>query len=301
MREPIRWGKLTGTLLLCAASIVAAYFSYRHSYPMPKGSGPRPKFPPLKPDPLSIVSGVVLDPQGKPAPGVDVYMILVGVSDSSRPKTVSDSQGHFSLQSFHRQKVSLYARKGQDSTVTLQTIVTGDPATLKIVSDPLARIAGTVVDTRNAPVAGVVLTLYLDNTIAPLGTVLTDGSGHFLFDGVVPGARYFLEVARTGYGYGQVLPAFPVGIRQKRLLKPVVIPKADSFVSGIVVDRNGKPVAGAELWTLQVSGTSARSDRQGRFRLSPVLKGMVQIEVRHPSFGEEQVDSGTTNARVVLQ
>lgn len=301
MLRPISWLRLAGAVSLCAATIAAAYFSYKHSYSIPKGDNPPPPWAIRNPAPPSLVTGVVLDPQGKPAPGVNISAIYVGVSDASIPKAVSDAQGRFSVPSPPSQKVSLYARRGPDATVTVRTTVVGKPVTLNLAANPLAQIAGTVVDTRKAPIAGVELTLYMDNTIAPLDTSLTDAAGRFRFDGVIPGSRYFLEVARTGYGYGQVLPAFPMGIRQKRLLKPVVIAKADSSVAGIVVDRNGKPVAGAELWTLQVAGTSARSDRHGRFRLSPVLKGMVQIEVRRPSFGEEQVDSGTTNARVVLQ
>ncbi|MBI5838100.1 MAG: carboxypeptidase regulatory-like domain-containing protein [Candidatus Eisenbacteria bacterium] len=140
---------------------------------------------------------------------------------------------------------------------------------------PVGSVSGIVVGAGGSRIGipGAVVTAK-DPWTGPLDTVRTDAGGAFLFRGL-PAGRAVLEFRARGFAArGPVTVPVRAGdtVSGVRL---VLAPTA--VIEGRVVDREGRPLAGAEVSALDAR-TRTRGD--GRFRLTEVRPVQLQVLAR---------------------
>ncbi len=157
--------------------------------------------------------------------------------------------------------------------------------TTELRLSPTATATGRVLDSEARPIAGMPVTLKLNHPIA--GTtwsppVRTGDDGGFRFDGLsreLDGYEAFVD-ARVGYQPAEA-PLHPGGTPTEIRLE------RGHVIEGRVLDaRTGWPIPGVEVYALRepfVEGkrygfeAEAKTDDQGRFRLSNLPEGRWQV------------------------
>lgn len=148
----------------------------------------------------------------------------------------------------------------------------GEEAQLLLALEPAAHVAGTVLEAgSDAPLAGASVVLAAPGRRVAAGT--TDAAGRFgPWPAGLPGEPVQVSVALEGYAAAlEGLPALPAGGLPTELELRL---EAAAPWQGLVVDRAGQPVAGAEV-AYTADGIAGReparttSDAEGRFALPP--------------------------------
>jgi hypothetical protein len=168
-------------------------------------------------------------------------------------------------------------------------------------------VAGRVVNEDGRPLADAVLRVRTYVTV-PGGDIKpveakpeeldTDAEGRFRVDGLLPapGFRYALEVSAGGCA-GLLSAPFRVLPGQTGALPELVLPPARLSVSGTVVDREGRPLADAQV-TVRPRGVSKDGGNflapdpvvtagDGRFVIRGLPAGAVDIEAELYVAGQE--------------
>jgi RNA polymerase sigma factor (sigma-70 family) len=238
--------------------------------------------------PGPTLSGEVRDEGGGPLVGAWVLAQRRSgaVTSGTRFVAVTDGTGRFELSlSPDAYRVSAraegYARQSEEVSVTRSQ-------TRDFQLSPAARVAGSVVDGRGAPVVGAVVTLEDGPGGSRRGE--TDAHGAFAFDDVQPG-RYRLVARAAGGLVGQS----PVQVEAAaRLSDRKVTLAPGAVVIGRVSTRAGAPGAGAELRLHRSlfdlgGGTSVGvSAADGRFRITGLLPGAQVLAVAAPGLAPDR-------------
>ena len=150
---------------------------------------------------------------------------------------------------------------------------------IHLVPAPVSGVSGVVVDAAGTPVAGARISS-LSSMMAPLAPVVTDEHGRF----ATSARRPKLElVARLG---DQASESTPVELHRGGIER-VTLRLGPSGIAGVVVDPQGAPVPGAQIWLndccgadrVVVRGTRAIADDAGRFAFD-VPRGDFVLSVR---------------------
>lgn len=157
------------------------------------------------------------------------------------------------------------------------------PPLVECVLEPAARLAGTVVDSGDAPVPGVTVSL----TPGKL-TATTDGRGRFSFGGLAAGA-WRLVAAAPGFAPGRVEVELASGRAVD--LDPIVLAPGRAL-RGVVRDAaTGEPVAGARLMvTDPTGGGAATSDAEGLFSLESGDREPLGLRVAAAGYAPTRVE-----------
>jgi hypothetical protein len=117
-------------------------------------------------------------------------------------------------------------------------------------------------------------------TLTSPSLATTDSHGVYEIDSLPTGAVYTLRASDPRHGCVRLPGSVTLTPGEVRLLAPVALPVADSFIAGRVVDLQGFPVAGAQVAaTGATTGTrSAVSDERGRFRIARVANEPLRVE-----------------------
>lgn len=118
-----------------------------------------------------------------------------------------------------------------------------------------------------------------------LADIATNAEGRFSLEGLWPGERYHLTLTAEGYETHDSTP-FTSGASATFDAGRLVIRRNNLSVEGMVLDSDGKPVAGASVYN---SGDStkpltAETDSAGRFRFSGLFEGPVSAVIRKPGY-----------------
>jgi hypothetical protein len=234
-------------------------------------------------------------------------VVLSGPAGAAKITDVTaktDASGNFATKvpAVGRYELSAERRdRTNDGAVGVQ-IPVGGRTNLVARVVPRGEIRGTVVDLRNTPVAGARVSL-ADGTIRP---AVTDANGRFVIENVV---GVFDLIANRGSDASHIHHA---------QLKPgerfeVVLHIGPSGISGIAVDHDGAPVAGAEVWLNEcckaspgiVPGKRFTTDASGRFSFD-TPRGDFVLSVRRYEDDDYQdeddlkVTGGSRDVRLVV-
>jgi RNA polymerase sigma-70 factor (ECF subfamily) len=221
-----------------------------------------------------------------------------------RGNALADIAVFFELQqgaAFARDPAQPAARSGSDGSFALPVpaaagwLTTDDPAWAPVrrawlaggapaeppvvVLAPARRYGGTVVDPDGAPVAGARVEVSFADDLVPtravaaaavalpndLATVQTDAQGHFAIErvGFVPGA--FVIAEHLPFAAARLpLPE----VSSTDLLLRLSAPGASPRLFGVVIDKRGRPVAGA---LVSVGDETATTGDDGRFAVAWLL------------------------------
>ncbi len=197
----------------------------------------------------------------------------------------TDARGEVTLPAHRGAPVVGQVRSARRRTVPLSRgAPPASPAAYRIdgnLSDPLeagetrlltvhvasgVRLQVTVVDPRDAPVAGA--TVALADAFAGLSVLPTDAGGVATFDGVVPEHAVALEAGAPGFATTRTKAGLERGSPDGTLAARV---RLDPGVTlrGVVNDGTGKPLPGARVQA-EVGGPFARTGADGAYTLEGV-------------------------------
>jgi hypothetical protein len=235
--------------------------------------------------PTGAVTGLVVDLQGRPVVGAEVWGLAY---QKKYAPTRSGSDGRFRLAGLKPDKpVTVWADApglARERREDVHVFPGRDRDIGRLTLLPGTRIRGRAVDARGKPVAGarVQLELFrhqLGHTITAQGTEWTfqaDGDGRLATAPLPAGDAHFYLGApgkvRT-FVLRKAEPGTPV-VDMGDVLLPDEMP-----VSGVIVDNEGRPAPGVEIIPDYDYENAARSDKDGRFVVHGVGKDVKQLRL----------------------
>ena len=258
----------------------------------------------------SVVEGKVVDPENKPVAGAQVgpgcWFRDVGEEEGVPVET--DRDGHFSFRVTPRQRpdeivVAIHKERRLRGHVRMpDASQVGTRTTPPIRLDTTGIVRGRIVE-GDKPIAGAdvqldEVTRVEGKSTGPLAVInrdfaKTDEEGRFEFPFVEADREFGLFVLTDGYTQAQRRGHVAAG--QTLDVEPFVLMRLDKSVAGVVVDPDGKPVAGASVSArLRSGGSIARAfterptGKDGRF----VIRGVPNVPLRlmayiHPPEGSK--------------
>ncbi len=241
------------------------------------------------------VTGQAIAPDGKPTRLTRFEALLPGPHQGERFDASIKPAGGFHLSALKpetRYRFGLIA--GDDrlaATVELNTPKAGEKVSLLHVKlSPMASLSGRVVDEDGKPILGAVVRLRKYETTRAGQTygsvtgepLVADMGGRFTFRELLPGIEYS-AFARAD-DYAEVTSdQWKAKAAEAHTLPDLQTIKADQVVAGILVDPAGQPLPGIAVSAsydgvrARVSSEPSLTDLEGRFRLSGLPRGNVQL------------------------
>lgn len=242
-----------------------------------------------------VAVGRVVDPEGAPVAGAEVWIDEPGDAARSHRVTRADERGRFRLPGLTLAE-DLGARAPGYAPSAVQS-VRGETGTEWPVELVLERagidVVGRVVDPRGAGVPDALVlfgsgrreTVWLrdsrEGRSPPPVTARTDADGSFAAHGVPVGRQ---EVRAQAEGFGTTLVDVVLAAGGEELVLALT-PAAR--VEGRVVDAAGNPVAGARVSVERgpLDRSTALSGADGRYALAGLAAGEAGVWARHPDAG----------------
>ena len=257
-------------------------------------------------EPATRITGIVLDPEGKPVPKVRMSIFPFGGEKSA------DSQGRFSVALNPTrfggigeiQSVLIFQDAARNLAAALDVDEANPNASVRL--EPAVALVGRVTDPGGKAItnAEVDVMFHSDRLGASLGEPrAAEADGRFEVKALPTGRHYGLTVKAKGYGMesrdlGTMDPAV-----HRIDLDPFQLPVADRRLAGVVVDEGDKPVAGVNLNSYGPGqpNVSGRTDSQGRFSFDQVCAGSINLSA-HTGDGHGNVvaEGGDTNITLKL-
>ncbi|MCP3136924.1 carboxypeptidase regulatory-like domain-containing protein [Pyxidicoccus xibeiensis] len=227
----------------------------------------------------------------------------VDLSDDAR-STSSDEDGRFLFELPEPGRYVITAGGGSH----LFTKAEADAPTteVRLVVRTGAKVEGTVVDARGAPLFQVRITLKLPSDGEDdERLVMSDEQGHFSLEGLPPGGHTLQAVLDRGGTLHRTSHAFSVSGAE-----PVEVSlRLDTghSVSGVVVDEHGRPVEAAEVraYTLQQQPedrdghrpSTATTGPDGRFTVDALVEGPCVLSASKNGYTFDEPELGKGQAR----
>ena len=240
-------------------------------------------------DSLPKVAGVVRDEAGNPLAGVKIE-----VKPSGREETVTDASGKFEAAwdpaSWGPQSTT-FVLVARDVTRNLAEAVDMDeqPGNLDVKLRPGLIITGAVLDQEGKPLPGarIRIMLRVSNWGSTLGrSELAAGpDGRFEVKALPPERKYksrhwrMAMASRTSRSMtptSRTIATMPAGFK---------LPLANLSITGVVVDPNDKPVAGASVSGYgegQPDLFNIQTDAEGKFTIKGVCAGPIRLQRELP-------------------
>ncbi|MCC6490556.1 MAG: carboxypeptidase regulatory-like domain-containing protein [Candidatus Hydrogenedentes bacterium] len=235
-------------------------------------------------EPAARLSGRVLDAEGKPVPGAEVYP-----SASSREghiplgwqvlwRTSTDAEGRFTLDPVYRDVWRVTVRaKGYATTVSPEVQPDTTDFTIALTQGTALELRTTLKGTSDA-VGGVPVNLYSKESPDLMYTAVTDAQGYMRVEDVSPGT-YRVRVQHDGYVLAD--EGMQVTVDDSASPIPVELPLVPAAsVSGRIFDADsGIGLAGVDVWS---NSSRATSGEDGTYTLAGLREGPLEFRVATP-------------------
>jgi protocatechuate 3,4-dioxygenase beta subunit len=249
------------------------------------------------------IAGRVTGADGQPLS--NVRLELSPPLPAQAQRTSTGAAGEFAFESLRlaRHRLAIHSSGGH-AGVILHTLTPGDPP-LEVRLREGATLRGQLLDAEDGRgIEGAALR-YAPSSGAPVPPARSGGDGHFLLEGLPPGAGR-LEVRAPGYVLAAAGPLDPAALEEALEIEL----RRAGTLSGVVRDPQGRPIERArldltarEISTLQQATSPAGqhgwtlSDASGRFTMSlsalAGATGVCRLEARHPEYaGAASIDLG---------
>lgn len=267
--------------------------------------------------PKPKITGLVRDEAGNPLAGVKIQVTWIKMLSSMTGGALSDASGKFDIPwdatplSQGAPTVIFVARDPLRNLVQALDIDehTG-PLDLKL--QPGVIVTGTALSQEGKPLPGASarVELRVGKATVRLGwrELATAGpDGVFEVKAIPPDYQYAVTVSADGYGKQEISIDSPNLKENRHDIGRVKLTPGDLSVSGIVLDPNDNPVAGADVSTFgagQPDVPNTRTDAQGRFTIKGVCPGPIRLSVNSrgtpPMSGYTQAEGGATEVRITI-
>ena len=232
----------------------------------------------------------------KPIEGAEITLTAKG--STNRTSLQSDTQGNCRLTI---PGLSIPIRIEATKTgfcplrceITLQEGKAREP--VQFAMRPAGTVGGVIRDEASQPVSGAQVFVHfpqnLQGPYIPADDLpaLSDAAGRWRADFVPKDAEYVrIDVVHPNFVWGGAQPSK----EQLRQGQAVISVRALCALNGVVLDPQGRPVAGAKVyrgneWGIMgfESGDEVTTDAQGRFHFPPSTAGKIQVAAFEAAFG----------------
>ena len=260
---------------------------------------------------LPKVAGVVRDEAGNPLAGVKVE-----VKPSGREGAVTDASGRFEAAwdpASWRPQSTTFVLVARDLTRNLAEAVDLEeqPGDLDVKLRPGLTITGAVLDQEGKPLPGARVRIMLRGS--NWGSTLGRGElpagpdGKFEVKALPAERKYQVTALADGYGK-QDVQVNDSDIKDNRYdAGRLQLPLANLSITGVAVDPNDKPVAGASISGYgegQPDLFNIETDAEGKFTIKGVCAGPIRVGVNSrgvpPLYGSAQTEGGAADLRIVI-
>ena len=259
------------------------------------------------------ITGVVCDEKGKPIEGVELEICPAG----GREESVSNAEGKFEviydLGSWPSGRTPTMFLVGRHEERNLATAIQVDEDTrkLEIKLEPAVTMTGQVVDPNGKGIADVEVRTMLHgprwgSTIGRKPAV-TDGDGKYGIKALPPERTYSVYARAEGYGESRGEEISTDAAVDKRLdMGRLTLAVANLLISGVVVDDDNRPVAGASIscYGDNQPHRNTRTDTEGKFTLEKVCAGKIRISANKSGtprlYGNIETEGGATDVSIVI-
>ena len=265
-----------------------------------------------------FVSGRVVDSQGQPVPGAEIYVCLPKTWMFVRPDK-ADARGNFRLRVpeerqwegrsrpagavevriFARAAGGLVTAQGVDARGGARDIV------VRLADHALGQVSGWAVDEDGRGIGNAPVRVYVSLGDLPgcNRIVRTDAHGDLTVDDLWPGLEYSLTTEMKGYT-AEGSRALTLAPGEHRQLPDWRLAPARLPLAGMIVDAAGKPVAGATVnaQAQRVDTRPTTSDARGMFRLEGFAEEWMWLSVNYrlPTADMVRVKAGDEHVLVEL-
>jgi len=260
-----------------------------------------------------VVTGTVVDPNGRPVANASVFAPSLAVSD-----VVTDAQGRFKLRcpSIMRQRPVesqyLLVRSRERNLAAVAELDRADTENLTVKLAPGVVLAGKVADAQGEQVPGlrVFLHFWPQQTGMPLpDEPLQLGPDRRYEIRALPfGYRFSVNAMADGYGREYVDANTGEAVNGRMELPPMALKVADLDIRGHVIDEEGRPVPKANVLCHgrgQPQLLKVMADDQGRFVFHGVCPGMAEVQANAMVdqarwFGIVKTEGGADDVEIVI-
>ena len=260
----------------------------------------------IKLAPGKMVSGTVVDSNGKPVAGAQVAPLPMTCFH-----VLTDDQGQFDL-GWSREwagdltEFFIMARHlGRNLAAGVE--IDGDTLTVRIELEPALTLLGSVEDPDGVPIPGALVGLSLRRGWAcgtPVKKVVTDDRGRYEFPTLPQRQEYINYADAEGFWPNQITTGIINRTIDREGVGPIILKRPILSVSGIVVHASGKAVADIRVH-LQGEGQpelDSKTDADGRFVFERVCCGPVEISAKNEAlFGKIETEGGAKDVKLVVR
>ena len=256
--------------------------------------------------PAKMVSGTVVDPDGKPVAGAQVAPLPMTNSHVLTNRNGQFDVGWDPKWAGPLKEFFLMARHlERDLAGGIE--INEDTENVRIKLEPALRLAGVVQDPNGVLIPGAKVGLSLRRGWAcgtPVEDLITDAQGRYEFRTLPQMQEYINWANAEGYWQNGIKTGIINRITDREEVGPIILKKPNLSVSGVVVDSAGKPVASCKVG-VRGEGQPQRTTEtgaQGKFTLEKICSGRVEIWAKLDSvlYGTVEVQAGQKNIRLVV-
>jgi len=256
--------------------------------------------------PAVSVQGRVLDPNGGPLAGVQVAALPM-----SSQFVLTDSAGTFDIAWAKEwepgENLCLMARYMESNLAALADIGR-ETKVIEIKLEPALTLTGVVEDEDGHPLSEAKVGLSLKRSWrcwTPVEPVTTDSAGRYAFRTLPQNQEYVIFARAPGYWEDGISTGLIYGKQGVADPGRIILRKPILSVSGVVVDDNGKPVAGIEVGTRGNDQPDCRTqtDTQGKFTLQGMCRGHAEIAAKlgRALYGTIETQAGRQDVRLIVR
>ena len=259
------------------------------------------------------ITGVVQDESGKSLEGVKLRVCPMGGSQDATTDAEGKFEADYDPGGWGGRETPIMFLVGRYETGNLAAAVEieEDAREVDIILKPAVTFAGRVVDPDGKGIASARITVMLrvSNWGSSIGRdrITTDKQGKFEVKAIPAEHKYSLYVVAEGYGEKRKEEINTDDAVNNHLdIGELTLAVANLSVSGVVVDNDGKPVAGARIYCSGEgqSRSRAETDIEGKFTLEKVCAGRIRINADKSGttrlYGNIETEGGATDVRIVI-
>jgi hypothetical protein len=183
--------------------------------------------------------------------------------------------------------------------------------TLETKLEPAVMLFGRIADPNGKGIADVEVRTMMRGPRwgSTLGRkpAVTDNDGKYEIHAMPPGRTYNVYARAEGYGESRSDQVNSENAVDRRVdMGILTLAVANLSVSGVVIDEDGKPVAGARVscYGDDQPHRNSRTDTEGKFTLDKVCTGKMRISASKTSgmrlYGNVETEGGATDIRIVI-